>query len=150
MSRVTRRRPAGEDHAVITVKGTEGRYRRRPCSDCPWRRDAVGIFPAEAFRLSATTGADGSALRRLGDEALHTFGCHQSGAAKPATCAGFILRGDRGIGWRLAASFGKFDPRKVRPAGAALFDSYFDMAVANGVPEDDPALADCRPWQPGE
>ena len=142
------RRMAGDDHAVVTVSGGGQRYRRRVCSDCPWRKDAVGIFPAEAFRHSANTGTDGARLSDAAsvDGALHTFACHQAGTEKPATCAGYILKGDDGIGWRIAVATGKFDPRQVRAGGAALFDSYFDMAVANGVPAGDPALDGCRPW----
>lgn len=57
---VDRIRAAGPDHQVITLTGADGKrlYRRTPCSDCPWRRDAVGVFPAEAFRHSAHTGYD--------------------------------------------------------------------------------------------
>lgn len=141
------RRSAGNEHAVITVVGGGHGYRRSPCEKCPWRVDAIGEFPAEAFRHSANTGTDGAKLLAIGiDEATHTFGCHQSGARKPATCAGYILRGSDGIGWRIAVILGKFDPRRVRET-VPLFDSYFEMAVANGVSENDPALDGCRPWQ---
>ena len=147
MTRITKRRMADDNHAVITVAGGGHRYRRHPCARCPWRVDAVGEFPAEAFRLSANTGADGSKILTIGfEEASHTFGCHDSGSAKPATCAGYILRGDDGIGWRLAVMTGRFDPKRVR-TDVPLFASYYDMAVANGVPPDDPALDACRPWR---
>lgn len=146
---VTNRRLAGEDHAVITVEGGGHHYRREPCPDCPWRLDAVEKFPAEAFRHSANTATDGAHMLTVGvNEATHTFGCHQSGAGKPATCAGYILRGSDAIGWRLSLALGKFDPKQVRQGRARLFDSYFAMAVANGVPPDDPALDGCRPWRP--
>lgn len=109
----------------------------------------MGKFPAEAFKHSANTGADGTKILEVGfEEAMHTFGCHQSGPEKPATCAGYILRGSDGIGWRLAVVTGKFDPKRVRQGALPLFDSYFDMAVANGVPAADPALDSCRPWRP--
>lgn len=145
---ITEARAADADHRVLTVTGGNGSYRREPCSDCPWRVDAAGIFPAEAFRLAGNVAIDGSKMREIGD-ALHAFACHQSGAGKPATCAGYILRGQDGIGWRIAAATGRFDPREVTDQGLTMHDSYFDMAVANGVVADDPALDACRPWDWG-
>jgi len=148
MTRIVGRRMAGDDHAVVTVAGGSNRFRRRPCSDCPWRLDAVGKFPAEAFKLSANTGTDGAKVLDTGiEEAMHTFACHQSGTWKPATCAGYILRSHDSIGWRIAVATGKFLPAFVRDGGVALFDNYFDMAVANGVAADDAALDGCRPWR---
>lgn len=148
MTRIVGRRMAGDEHAVVTVAGGSNRFRRRVCSDCPWRRDAVGKFPAEAFKLSANTGTDGAKMLGVSiEEAMHTFACHQSGAEKPATCAGYILRGSDGIGWRIAVATGKFLPAFVRDDGIALFDNYFEMAVANGVAADDAALDGCRPWR---
>ena len=67
-------RPAGEDHQVVSVQGAQKSYRKQPCSDCPWRVDAVGEFPAEAFRHSARTAYDLSE---------HVFACHESGVEKP-------------------------------------------------------------------
>lgn len=77
-------RSAGDDHQVVSVRSPKKYYRKQPCSDCPWRVDAVGEFPAEAFRHSARTAYDLSE---------HVFACHQSGSEKPAACAGFLLRG---------------------------------------------------------
>lgn len=73
MGKIIGRRAAGKEHQVMTVEGNNGIYRRRPCADCPWRKDAVGEFPAEAFGHSAGTAYDMSE---------HSFGCHQSGADK--------------------------------------------------------------------
>lgn len=142
--KVKARRLADENHAVLTVTGGDGKYRRSPCPTCPWRKDAVGEFPAEAFRLSANTAIDGSRVRQVEGDFTNTFGCHHSGTAKPVTCAGYVLRGDDAVGWRIARSKGKFDPSKVR-SDVPLFDSYYEMAVANGVPPDDPALRGCKP-----
>lgn len=136
-------RPAGSDHQVLTFTGgSGGTYRRKPCDDCPWRKDTVGVFPAEAFKHSANTGIDGA---YFSPAAMHTFACHASGAKTPATCAGYILQGQSAIGWRIAAATGKFDPSQVT-SDVELFASYYDMAVANGVDADDPVLAACRPW----
>ncbi|WP_455289311.1 DUF6283 family protein [Cupriavidus necator] len=52
-----------------TVEGGKGGYRRKPCGKCPWRVDATGELPAEAFRHSAETAYD---------MATHTFACHSS------------------------------------------------------------------------
>jgi len=129
-------RRAGRDHAVVTVHGGTGAYRRKPCSDCPWRKDAIGEFPAQAFRLSAKTAYD------MSDDA---FACHQSGKKRPATCAGFLLRGayhNKRI--RVRQIFGTLDMSQVHDGGHELHESYRAMAVANGVAPDDPVLAPCR------
>ena len=137
---ITATRPAGanergELHQVLTVEGGGGSYRREPCPNCPWRVDAVGEFPAEAFRHSAPTAYD---------MAQNSFACHQSGCEKPATCAGFLLRGaDHSFAIRLKRMKGQhFDD--VTDGGHELHDSYRAMAIANGVPADDPVLAPCR------
>lgn len=128
-------RPAGRDHQVVTVKGGSGAYRRTPCSDCPWREDAVGKFPPEAFRHSASTA---------NDMAENTFACHQSGASKPAICAGFLLRGaEHNLSVRIARLRGRAMD-DVSDGGHALHKDYRAMAVANGVDPQDPALARCR------
>lgn len=130
----------GGEFAVTTlnVKAT-GKHvkRRKPCASCPWRKDApIGAFPAEAFRHSAATAYDG---------AFNTFACHESGAEKPATCAGFLLRNARNnIGVRLGLSYDRLTLDDVTDAGVELYDSYEAMAVANGVDPLDPVLDQCR------
>ena len=140
-SRIEKVTPAGDNHQVVTVVSSgEGNklYRRKPCADCPWRRDAVGVFPAEAFRISAHTAYDMSE---------NVFSCHTSGAKKPATCAGFLLRGaEHNLNVRLGLIMGTLDLQQVDDDGLDLFDSYREMAVANGVEEDDSVLALCRSW----
>lgn len=145
-TRIIQRRSAGPNHAVNTVVGGGGLYRRQPCSDCPWRQDAVGKFPAEAFRHSAKTAMDGAAIVTEEDfaEACHGFSCHQSGSEKPATCAGYILRANDAIGWKMNVIKGRFDPTDVKTGGVKLFANYHAMAVANGVAPDDPALDGLR------
>lgn len=127
--------PAGENHQVVTVQGGNGTYRRKPCGDCPWRVDATGVFPPEAFRHSASTAYD---------MAQNTFACHQSGLEKPATCAGFLLRGaDHNLSVRLQKMKGRILD-DISDDGHALHPSYKAMAMANGVDEDDPFLTQCR------
>lgn len=134
--KITAIRPAGPDHQVITVEGnTSSSYRREPCADCPWCEDSTGIFPAEAFRHSACTAFDMSS---------HIFSCHQSGAKKPAICAGFLLKGAaHNLSVRLKLHKGELI-EDVSDGGRKLHESYRAMAIANGVSEDDPALARCR------
>lgn len=129
-------RQADDNHQVVTVEGGGHRYMRSPCATCPWRKDAVGEFPAEAFRLSAHTAYDG---------AMEGFACHTAGTEAPATCAGFLLKNAvNNIGTRLRVIDGSYDPRNVSDGGHELFDSYREMAVANGVDERDPVLRRCR------
>ena len=137
MSSITMTRAAGADHQVVTVQshGQRNGYRKEPCAQCPWRKDAVGVFPAEAFRHSAYTAQDMSE---------HMFGCHESGAAKRATCAGFLLHGaHHNLSIRLARMAGRIKD-DVTDGGHEMHQSYRAMAVANGVPPDDPALSMCR------
>lgn len=138
--RIVRVRPAGAnrhgEHQVVTTVGGVVSYRREPCPTCPWRRDAVGEFPAEAFRISAHTAYDCS---------MHTFACHSSGTKRPAICAGFLLHGStHNLAVRLALAARRIRLELVRAAGVRLFKSYRAMAEANGVPADDPALQRCR------
>jgi Family of unknown function (DUF6283) len=129
-------RPAGPDHQVVTVQSAKRLYRREPCPTCPWRTDAVGEFPAEAFRHSANTACDAS---------MHVFSCHSSGAERPAMCAGFLVRNsENNLAVRLRQACGDLDMDEVHDGGHELFNSYREMAIANGVPADDPELAQCR------
>lgn len=132
---ITAVRPAGADHQVVTVEGGRGTYRRKPCKRCPWRVDATGEFPPEAFRHSAYTAHDMS---------THEFACHDSGTAKPATCAGFLLRGaDHNLAVRLKRMRGEIIDDVV-DGGHELHENYRAMAIANGVPPGDDALRLCR------
>lgn len=128
-------RPAGDDHQVVTVEGGGSHYRRKPCDDCPWKVDAVGVFPATAFKHSAPTAYD---------MATQTFGCHQSGQKRPATCAGFLLRGaDHNLSVRLGFISGRYKD-DVSDDGHELHANYRAMAIANGVNSDDAILKPCR------
>ena len=131
-------RPAGPDHQVVTfiAKARAARvYRTQPCADCPWRKDATGVFPAEAFRHAARTAYD---------MAVHSFSCHEAGAVRPALCAGFLLRGaNHNLSVRLAQIKGQ-SFADVHDGGRELHDSYRAMATANGVDPGDPILAPCR------
>lgn len=127
---------AGEDHAVVTVRGGDAAgYMRKPCDGCPWRTDTVGTFPAEAFVHSAPTAYD---------MAQAVFACHESGVEVGKTCAGFLLRGaDHNLAVRLKTMQGAIGD-DVR-CDVPLHDSYRAMAIANGVDPDHPAIEQCRP-----
>lgn len=139
MTEPTAFRMAGDDHAVISLRTRAGEpagYRRSPCGECPWRESNAGTFPPEAFVLSAPTAYDASD---------HEFACHESGDARPQTCAGFLLRNSaHNLCTRLR--LGRVIDRAQVHEGHAgpLFDSYRAMAEANGVPADHPALDACR------
>ena len=139
MPEIRNPRPAGPHHQVVEVHATTraGAYRREPCEECPWRKDApVGAFPAEAYRHSARTAFD---------SAKEKFSCHMSGTDKPQACAGFLLSNSaNNLAVRLAAARGQIDLSKVSARDHQLYRSYREMAIANGVPADDPAIAPCR------
>ena len=136
-AKIVRVRPAGDDHQVVTVEGGPGGYRRRPCAQCPWRVDAIGVFPPEAFRHSASTAYD---------MAQNTFACHESGTKRTAMCAGFLLRGaEHNLKVRMGYCTGRLKD-DVDDGGHELHSNFRAMAMAipNGVPADDDVLAPCR------
>ena len=134
-SRVLEVRPAGPDHQVVSIAGNAGGQRHTPCGGCPWRVDQAGSFPAEAFVHSARTAYDMS---------QHMFSCHESGSKKPATCAGFLLRGaEHNLSVRLQRVRGE-EFSRLDDGGHELFENYRATAVANGVDPKHPALRDCR------
>ena len=122
---------------VETSGASSHAHRRIPCRECPWRKDVpTGVFPAEAFRTSAHTAYD---------SATETFGCHMNKASAPATCAGFLLRhGENNIGVRLALSGDRIDLDAVEDGGYPVYESYREMAIANGVDPLDPVLERVR------
>jgi hypothetical protein len=133
MAKVIARTQADEDHQVVSVVNADSRYMKKPCPDCPWKKSAVGEFPAEAFRISAHTSYDMS---------QSSFGCHASGTDRPKTCAGFLLNGSyHNLGVRLRLMKREYDLSQVSDGGHELFESYKAMAVANGVSPDDECLA---------
>jgi hypothetical protein len=72
------------------------------------------------------------------------FQCHRTDAGRPLVCAGFLERGaDHNMTVRLSYVRGDLDPRD-RSGSLPLYADYREMAIANGVDPDDPALASCR------
>lgn len=133
--------PCGPNHQVVTVSrkadAPAQTFRREACAECPWRKDApIGAFPVDAFRHSARTCVD---------LAGSTFACHMSGAARPATCAGFLLSDSayHNLAVRLARMHGRMLPDQVKTT-VPTYRTYREMAEANGVDPADPALSECR------
>jgi hypothetical protein len=132
-----------DDYAVLTLNTAPGKraadYMRLPCPQCPWRKDIpAGVFPPDAFRHSAKTCEDMS---------LTTFACHMAGKASPKTCAGFLRSTDaeHNLAMRIQTARGEYDPRQLnRDQRVPTFATYAEMAVANGVPADDPAILETR------
>lgn len=109
--------------------------RKRPCAECPWRRDApAGHFPPQAFQRLAASSYD---MERT------IFQCHDTTDETPLVCAGFLERGaDNNLTVRLAYMDGM--EKQDRSGGEELFDDFREMAVANGVDPDDITLKPCR------
>jgi hypothetical protein len=104
---------------------------KRTCPECPWRKDVeVGRFPPERFVALAYTAED---------MAQKVFACHKSPEDGHFACAGATLRMQHNLRLRLA----RIDRSTIRADGP-LYKDYREMAVANGVPEDHPALAKTR------
>lgn len=132
MAVITKATPADENHQVLTIQGGDRKFMKKPCKDCPWKKSAVGVFPAEAFRISAHTSYDMN---------QHSFGCHSAGSEQPKTCAGFLLNGSyHNLGVRLRLITGDYDLSQVSDGGHELFENYKAMAIANGVSPDDYCL----------
>jgi hypothetical protein len=115
----------------------------RPCKNCPWRLDATpGEFPIERYRQLASTAEDMSRV---------IFQCHKTSDEEPVACAGFLARGSlHNLSVRMAMISGQLDPRG-RDGGLDLHPNYRSMAVAQGIPADDPSLARVRDdtaWEP--
>ena len=130
-------RVGGEDFAVTTVRtdAQDKACQKRPCAQCPWVKGRVGVFPPDAYRHSARTAYD---------MAQTTFACHMTGTENPTTCAGFLLRGaTHNLSVRLSRRLSE-GVLQAEDGGEDLYANYREMAVANGVPADDPILGPCR------
>lgn len=135
-TKISNIRPAGPFDQVVSVTGGKGSYRKTPCPGCPWVKDNDGSFPAQAFLHSAATAYDMADKR---------FGCHESGTRKPATCAGFLLRGsEHNLAVRLDLLRGRIQREQVSDDGRDLHESYAAMAIANGVCPEAPEIQNCR------
>jgi hypothetical protein len=97
------------------------------CDECPWRKDVPpGRFPPERFERLRGTSEGADWFKPI-------FACHKSPEGQEFACVGYLMV----CGWgnlsvRMAASSGQFNPRTL-VASAPLYETYEEMAIANGV-----------------
>lgn len=108
-------------------------YRRRPCAECPWRRDTpAGQFPACRYEaLASTTGSRG----REAPIGAPMFACHKSPEGAEEACAGWLATvGYEHLGARFAVITGRLPAEALAPVGdwPPLFGSYEEMAETQG------------------
>lgn len=113
--------------------GVDVQRRKRPCDECPWRRDTKpGQFPAERYEaLRRTSGTQGN---EVGPTAP-MFACHKSAEGGEIACAGWLaVCGYEHIGVRIALSQGRLPVEAVYPGEdwPELFDTYEQMADVMG------------------
>lgn len=116
---------------------TDFPHRRFPCGPCPWKRDAVpGEFSAERYECLAVTSGNGVAF------GAPMFGCHRGepGTDADLACAGWLaVAGREHPSVRLAVAFGRLPADALEPGEnwPDLYESYAEMAEANGANPDD-------------
>lgn len=108
------------------------KHAKMPCVECPWRTDVpVGKFPPERYVALAPTAYD------MGGT---VFACHMSKDGGEFACAGFILQSSAHNFRCRMARLPFDDVRSPYP----LFNTYRELAIANGVDENHYALRNCR------
>jgi Family of unknown function (DUF6283) len=109
----------------------QGFRRKETCEECPWRKDVpVGRFPEERF----------ISLRKTAEQGFNKpiFACHKTSEGKGTqACVGYLLvAGHNNFAVRLASATGRFDHTQLKATGP-LYESYEEMARANGVNQDE-------------
>ncbi|GBF17407.1 hypothetical protein Br6_04813 [Rhodococcus sp. Br-6] len=104
-------------------------HRRRPCAECPWRRDVpAGKFTSERYdALAATSGGPGCEA----PVSAPMFACHKTAEGAEQACAGWLaVAGGDHLGVRVAVIQGRLDPAVLEPGEAwpPLFGSFDEMA----------------------
>lgn len=108
---------------------------RKPCNNCPWRRDAEpGYWDPDHFR---------DIWSNCQDDGLSVMLCHKATALPEAergdlVCQGWArVMGYEAIGVRIAVLSGRLDPAEVCNRGTVdgpeLYDSFEEMLEANGI-----------------
>lgn len=105
---------------------------RKPCSDCPWRKDATpGYWDPQHFE---------DIWQSCQDDGLSTMLCHKAAARPPEEraslpCQGWArVMGFDAIGVRLAVMRGNLTCEEVEDRDTApLYSSFGDMLEANGI-----------------
>ena len=107
---------------------------RKPCSDCPWRKDAPKQYWDPQHFIDIWNNCQ--------DDGMNTMLCHKAnnlpkGAKDPAAppCQGWIrVMGFRAIGVRILAMTGKISAEEVTDReGLNLFESFEKMLRANKI-----------------
>lgn len=108
-------------------------HRKRPCEECPFRRDTdPGQFPACRYEALAETAGAPGAEAPLG---APMFACHLSAEGRDIACAGWLaVAGYEHIGVRLAVALGELPAEALEPGDGwpELFGSYDEMAAVQG------------------
>ena len=89
-------------------------HRRRPCSECPWRKDTPpGMFTRDRYdELRACSGAPGREV----SQTAPLFACHKSPEGSEIACAGWLASvGYDHIGVRIAILEGRLDGSVLSP-----------------------------------
>jgi hypothetical protein len=106
----------------------------RPCSDCPWRRDAEpGHFSADRYEALRSTVRQGDHQPMPGDP---LFACHATPEGLERPCASWLaIEGSEHIGVRLLLAQGRLDPEamEIKADWPALYDSFEEMVLAQGL-----------------
>lgn len=115
-------------------------YMRRPCTVCPFRRDAPpGGFPACNYERLRDTST--------GELGAPIFGCHTGVDGDEKACAGWLaVAGGESLAIRLALLQGRLSPAALTPGPdwPPLYSSYAEMAEAMGAPDGNSR------WERGE
>ncbi|WP_350246493.1 DUF6283 family protein [Rhodococcus sp. D-6] len=108
--------------------------RRRPCVECPWRRDvAAGKFGRDRFDALAGTAGGPGCEAGVG---APMFVCHKSREGSDKACAGWLATvGADHLGVRIAVVRGDLDPAALQPGEGwpLLFDSFEEMAAVQAA-----------------
>jgi len=111
-------------------------HRRRPCAECPWRRDTTpGQFPASRYDALRNTSEQHPGAEP--DFNAPLFACHKSPQGHEEACAGWLAAvGHRHLGVRLAVAQGRLSGAALEPGDGwpPLFDSYAEMAATQRGP----------------
>ncbi|MEU1816030.1 DUF6283 family protein [Streptomyces roseifaciens] len=117
-------------------------YRRRPCAECPWRRDVEpGQFTKERFDALVATAEHIHPTSYEDVLNQKMFACHKSPEGGEEACAGWLaVAGRDHIGVRVAVARNLLPGEALSPGEGwpELFDSYDEMARTQGRREDEP------------
>ncbi|MET7363224.1 DUF6283 family protein [Streptomyces sp. NPDC005562] len=114
-------------------------HQKRPCADCPWRRDVEpGQFTADRYDALRNTSRQPQAVETVEDVVGQPmFACHKTIEGKEAACAGWLaVAGRENLAVRLAVAIGNLPEDALEPGDGwpSLFDSFEEMAARQAAP----------------